>query len=601
MANSAINASLNLIDLDFDSQKQDLINFLKAQSLFKDYDYTGSNLNVFLDVLAYNATKAAFFWNMSISEAYIDSAQLKASVLSIAKALNYTARSYKSAAAHVTVSFQASGESQPYIIQKGQSFSALVKNNSYMFTIPETIIVSSQDNNFSFDTDIYEGSYVKDSFIFQPNKPNQLFRLSNQNVDTDSITVTVKEDNKLNGDSYSKQTTLLDLSFSSKVYFLQASEDGYYEILFGDNVLGQRPKDNALIEIDYRLSSGSLPNGASKFQCNFDPTGSFSELLSNVQTVTNANADGGDSSEGIESIRYNAPRHFQAQERCVIPQDYEIALKEAFPEINTVSAIGGEDRTPPQFGFVFIAVDIKDVDGFPDSKKQQYYDFIRKRSAFTPVLIDPQFTYFDIESVVRYNVNLTTSTQNTIKTLVINNIANYNINNLNDFAVILRGQPFESFISESDASILSNITNVRVYKKLNPQLTVQSSFVLNFGIALKNDAPAEALKYSTNDTHTVESDLFRYQGVNVMIVDDNAGNIRLVQPSGDSFTTLFNCGSVNYATGQIILSNLQVDSYDGSALKIFATPSDRDIQIPKDTIGQIELNQINVTVQALQE
>lgn len=601
MANSAINASLNLIDLDFDNQKQDLINFLKAQEIFKDYDYTGSNLNVFLDTLAYNTLKNAFFYNMTIAEGYIDSAQLKTSIMSIAKALNYTPRSSKSAKSHVTVSFQATGETQPYIIQKGQSFSTLVKNNSYMFTLPETIIVSSVDNNFSFESDVYEGIYIKDSFIFMPNQENQRFRLSNKNVDTDSMTVTVKEDNKLIGDSYSLQQTLLDLDFNSKVYFLQASEDGSYEIIFGDNVLGKQPKDNAVIEIDYRVSSGTLPNGAARFTLNFDPTGPTSELMSNPTVVTNETALGGDDPESVESIRYNAPRHFQRQERCVIPQDYETALKEAFPEVNAVSAIGGEDQVPPQYGFIFIAVDIKNVDGFPDSKKQQYFDFIRKRSALTPVFIDPNFTYFDINSIVRYNVNVTTATQNTLKTLVINNIANYNINQLNDFGVILRYSPFCNVIDESDPSIISNLTDVRIYKKLNPTLSKKSTFVLNFDLRLKNDAPAEALRYSTNDAHTIESDIFKYQGVNCVLNDDNAGNIRLVQLGNDSFSTLFNIGSVNYATGEVILNNLQVDAYSGDALKIYATPFDRDIAIPKDTIGQIELNQISVTVEAISE
>jgi hypothetical protein len=601
MANSSINASLNLIDLDFDTQKQDLINFLKSQELFKDYDYTGANLNVLLDLLVYNMLKDAFYYNMTVTEGYIGAAQIKTSLTSISKALNYTPRSYKSARANVTVNFTADGTNQPYIIQKGQSFSTLVKNNSYMFSIPETIVVSSVDNNYSFTTDIYEGTYKRDSFIYQPNNRYQRFRLSNQNVDVESITVTVKEDNKLVGDAYTYKSTLLDLNYASKVYFLQCSEDGYYEILFGDGVLGYAPKDNSTIEIDYRISSGSVPNGSQSFMLNFDPTGQFNELTSPYTVITNEIASGGDVAESNESIRFNAPRHFQRQERCVVPPDYESALQEEFPEINAVAAIGGQDMDPPQFGFVFIAVDIKDVDGFPDSKKQQYFNFIRKQSALTPVFIDPDFTYFDVETVVRYNVNVTTSSPNTIKTLVINQIANYNLYNLNDFGVILRGQPFETFISQADPSIISNVTTTRVYKKLNPTLSTPQTFVLNFGMALLDNSPPEALKYTSQDIHTITSDVFKYRGVNCVLNDDSDGNIRLVQLNDSNFTTLFNIGTIDYESGIATINNLQVDSYNGNGLKIFATPADRDIQIPKLTIGQIELNQIGVTVQALQE
>lgn len=593
-------SSIDYTGLDFDTAKADLIKFLKSQDQFKDYDFTGSNMNVLIDILAYNYNKTAFLYNMNISESFIDSAQLRDSLCSISKPLNYLPRSTKSAKAIINVKFTATGEHQPYIIQKGQSFSTIVKNDSYIFSIPETLIVSSVDNNFEFETEIYEGTYVKDSYIYQPDEEVQFFRLKNKNVDIDSITVTVTEDNKLIGDKYFLQRSLLDLNYNSKVYFMQSSE-GFYEILFGDNVLGRKPKDNAVITIDYRLAKGDAPNGAQKFTANFEPTGQFGELTSNPIITTISAALGGDQPESNESIRYYAPRHFQRQERTVIPQDYEDALKEEFPEVNAVSAIGGEDMNPPQFGFIFIAVDIKNVDGFPDAKKKEYYDFIRKRSSLSPVFIEPQFTYFAIKSKVRYNVNLTTAKQNTIKTLVINQIANYNLNELNDFGVILRYSPFCNIIDEADASIISDVTEVKLYKKLTPSLATPTDFVLNFGVALKNDSPIEALKYTTQDSHTITSDVFRYQGISCVLADDNAGTIRLVQLADQSFTTLFNVGSVNYATGEVILNKLRVDLYDGDALKLYATTADKDIVIPKDTIGQIELNQIDVTIEALQE
>ena len=600
MANTTqIKTSLDLVSLDFDTQKQSLVSFLKGQELFKDYDFTGSNFNVLLDILTYNTLKNAFFLNMNMSESFIDSAQLRDSILSHAKALNYTPRSAKSARATVKVDFEATSDNQPYVIQKGQSFSTIVKNSSYVFSIPETLIVSSSNNTFSFETDIYEGIYLKDTYVFTGTLDNERFRITNRNVDTSSITVTVYEDNSLNGERYTKTDTLLDLTDSSKVYFLQASEKGFYEIVFGDNITGYQPKLNSTIVIDYRVSSFDLPNGAKRFFLNFDPTGVNAELANTPEVTTITNADGGTEPETNESIRYYAPRHFQMQQRTVIPSDYEIALKSAFPEINAVSAYGGEDADPPQYGSVFIAVDLREVDGFPDSKKDEYATFIRKRSALRPVFIDPQFTYFGVKTIVRYNINTTTSSRSTIKTLVADRIAQYNEEHLNDFGVTLRESQFASFIDGSDTSIISNITDVTLYKKLNPTLGKSSDYQLEFAVELENDGAPEDTSYAVTRKHSVFSDVFTLQGLKVAIEDDNEGTLRLVKIVEDVKTVLYNIGTVDYTKGLVTINKLTIDSYTGSSFKIYVIPSDRDITIAKNTIGAIENDQVNITVEAI--
>ena len=90
------NSTLTVSSLDFDTLKNNFKTFLKSQSQFKDYNFEGSNLNVLLDVLSYNSYLTSFYNNMIASEMFLDSAQLKNSMASHAKALNYVPKSNRS-------------------------------------------------------------------------------------------------------------------------------------------------------------------------------------------------------------------------------------------------------------------------------------------------------------------------------------------------------------------------------------------------------------------------------------------------------------------------------------------------------------------------
>lgn len=596
MANSAL-SSLNLLKLDFEGLKDDLRNFMRNQPEFKDYDFDGAAMSVLLDILVYNTTKNIFFYNMDISESFLDSAQMRDSVLSRAKDLNYTPRSSRSAKARVRVDFTATGESQPYVLTKGSGFASVIKNENFIFTIPDTITISSANTNFSFETDIYEGIYLKDTYVFPLDQENKRFRITNRNVDTNSINVVVFEDNTLVGQKYKRATTLLGLNELSKVYFLQASENGYFEIIFGDNNIGRQPKTNSTVVIDYRISSGTKPNGAKSFVQNFDPTGEVSELTGPITVTTISNAADGAIPESIDSIKYYAPRHFQVQQRAIIPSDYEVILKEEFPEINAVSAYGGEDATPPQFGKIFIAVDLKEIEGFPQSKKEEYRDFIKKHTMLDPVFVEPSFSYFRIDSVVRYNLNITTASPKNISSIVNDRIISYNTSVLNKFGVEFRRSPFVADIDEADLSIISNVTEVTLYKKFNPIIQEFTDAVFDFGIALDHRAHNDIR--DSQDIHTITSTVFTYNGIRCEMKDDGAGNLFIVSFDSGLDKKLAQIGTVDYNTGVLTIQNFYVDDYEGNTIKIYAMPLDEDILIPKDTIAGIEPDEIHLSVEAL--
>lgn len=590
-------SSLNLTSLDFDLLKGSLIDFLKEQEQFRDYDFAGSNMNVLLDLLSHNTQKNLFYLNMNFAETWLDSAQLKDSVLSRAKELNYTPRSVRSAKARLKVSFKATGENQPYIIQKGSAFSTLIKNQSFTFSIPETITVASATDTYEFETDVYEGVYLKDSFIVKPNSLLERYRISNRNVDTTSINVVVFEDGSVVGKTYSLSKSLLDINDKSNVFFLQASENGFYEILFGDGNIGSTPKSGSLIVIDYRISAGPRANGASSFIIGFDPTDPYGELLSNATITVVSNAADGADAETIESIKYYAPRHFQVQERCVIPTDYEIALKNEFPEINACSAIGGEDREPAQFGKVFIAIDLKEIDGLPDTKVQVYKDFIRRRSALTPVFIQPVFTFFEVQTNVKYNINITTNSPNNMKTVIWDAISTYNDDFLNDFGLDFYYSDFVSMIDNVDDSIVSNMTRVNLYKKINPILNDFQDFTLSYGVPLRNDLTAKSERFSINERTAVTSSQVRYNGSGATIMDDSKGILALWKNDNGVWSRLLNIGTVDYDTGVIVINDLKVEDYSDDAIRIYVTARKDDMSLPKDTLAMIEPDQVKITVE----
>lgn len=600
-SNNEVNLSnLDVVDLDYNSIKVSLKNFLKGQSQFKDYNFDGPNMATLIRLLAYNSYLNAFYTNMALNEGHLDSAQLRASILSHAKDLNYLPRSSRSSQARISCSFEATGASGPYTLEKGSTFSAVVKNTSYVFSLPETLTVASSNNTFSFESDIYEGFFVQDSYILE-GTDNERFRVTNKNVDTSSITVTVFENGSTIGNIYNYKQTLLDVDALSKVYFLQSVDDGFYEVLFGDNVLGVRPAIGSTIVIDYRLSNGPVADGATAFGIDFDPTGS-DELITTPVVETLQSSTNGADAETDESVRYYAPRAFQVQERTVVDSDYAIALKTEFPEINVVYAYGGEEANPPRMGKVFISVDISNVDGLPSSKVREYTTFLRERSPFgiDPIFIEPEELYVYLRSKVRYDVTVTSNSPERIRTLVTNAITTYNETNLEDFNATFRDSAMTRAIDFADASIVSSINDVRMYKKLVPDYEVARNYIIDFDVPIiQFNSGSVGTSHSIGVEHAVTSDTFVYRGINVSLEDDGNGNMRLIQRRNNIDVEVARVGTVDYATGEINLTNLNIQSFSGTDLRIFAYPADKDITSSKNTILKIEQSGMQIEVEQL--
>jgi len=587
------NSSRDLTTLDFDSIKNNLKEYLKSQDTFQDYDFDASNINVLLDVLAYNTNINAFYLNMISNEMFLDSALLRDSIVSHAKELNYLPRSFRSAVADVDITVTNPNIST-LTIPRGTSFTGSAGNRDFTFVTAENINVGGSDGVFDArNILIYEGDYTQDSYVVDYENPVK-YEITNKTVDTNSIIVSVIEDNGENVLSYKASETLFDLTSQSQVYFIQPSVNETYEIVFGDGVIGRRPKDRSIVVIEYRACNGELPNGLS----NFVSDGDIGET-SNIIVTTNSPASGGAIPESITSIKQNAPRSFTTQERVVTTDDYETLLKTNFSEVNAVSAYGGEDAVPPQFGKVIIAVDLKTTNELPPSRRTAYRNFIKPRSPLSidPVFVSPDFTFVQVNTNVKYNINETSLSQSDIGSIVASSIQNFNVVNLNGFNKTLFYSNLVSSIDGSQAAIVSNDTELFAVKLFEPFVGQSRNYDIDFGMSLNDIIGQLAETRPNNEISVLRSTPFFFNGVECFLEDDGNGLMRIMTNQQEARSLIRETGTVDYQSGLVKLENFRPQSIIGEQIELRARTLERDITSQRRTILSIRDVDINVNVE----
>lgn len=591
------NTSISLVDLDFGQIKQNLKNYLSSQETFKDYNFEGSNMSILLDVLSYNTFQNAFYLNMISSEMFLDTAQTDASIISHVKELNYVPRSFGSASAELNITITpAASNVEAVIIDKGQEFIGSIGSNSYTFVTDESVIISNGVNGVFVANNItvYEGQYGTESFVYTSN--TDTFTISNKTVDMSSLIVVSLGDDGSNTVTWQKKDNLIDVDANTYAYFVQPAINGSYEIKFGDGVFGVEPQLGSTIILEYRVCAGELANGTRNIKAS-----SVIDGHANVQVNVASSAAGGRINESIESIRHYAPKQYQTQDRAVTASDYEILLKRQFSEIQAISAYGGELATPAQYGKVFIAVDLVNADGIPDRKKQEFLAWIAPRSPVTiePVFIDPEFTFLDVEATVKYNLNVTTLAPNDIESRVYGTVQQYNADNLQDFNTGIRYSNLLSLIDDTHESIVSSALTIKPYKRFTPQTGESVELNFSFDAPLVDDLPAIATQHAGELQHVISSTPITKSGRKCNIEDDGAGNIRVVTLEGNIHTELEKIGTVNYDTGEVSITNLNIESYDGNFIKIYARLRENDFSVSKNYILEIKNEDIRVDATAI--
>ena len=589
----AANGFINTSQLDLAAYKTSLKNYLSSQQQFRDYDFEGSNLSVLLDVLAYNTYQNAVYLNMIGSEMFLDTAQLRDSIVSHAKELNYVPRSRSSSRIKLRVQVNSpAGNPDTVVLPSGFAVNGRTTNNQdiYLF-VTDSPVVLTRASNYTADVDFYQGTSVVEAF----DAGNALLR--SQDIDASSIGVFVKP-NASSPDTveWRRADSLFGLTGSDEVYFLQGAEDFRYEITFGNGVVGKSLESTNLIIVTYRETVGELANGIRVFSA-ADTVNGASVSLSLINATDKS--EGGSFEESDESIRFNATRYFQTQERAITTSDFVTLIKANFPSLRTVIAYGGEEATPPRFGKVLISAIPFEGTTISDPLKERIREFAKSRTTLSidPLVVDPDYLYVEVDTVVKYSISRTTKTQDEIATIVRQAITDYANDNLREFGSDVRFSKLVSDIDESDVSILSNQTDLRVSKRISPVGGVPFSVSFSFENQLLSDYVGR--NYIDEDP-VVFSTPFVFRGTQVYIQDNGLG---VLQIRGNTIDTL-NIGTVNYATGAISINPITIDdcrcpsdkSFEGNFIKIFAKLQNDDIETTTNKVLAIEQDDIAVSV-----
>ena len=592
-------SKLDISTLDFDQVKANLKTFLGQQDEFRDYDFEGSGMSVLLDVLAYNTHYLGYNANMLANEMFLDSADLRSSVVSKAKAVGYTPTSSVSSRAIIDVVVNsASGAS--LTLSAGTKFTTTVNEQSYAFVNKADVTITPTDGVYKFSNlEIREGSYLNYKYTASTSDLEQRFIIPNDSVDTTSLTVKVQtssSDSTTN--TYSLATGLTGLDPSSQVYFLQEVENGRFEVYFGDGVLGKAIADGNIVIFDYITCNRSLPNGASTFTLS-GTIGGFS----NTTITTILNATDGSNPESIASIKYNAPRDYASQDRAVTAEDYKVLVKSLYANAQAVQVYGGEDAEVPSYGKVFISVKAKSGSNLTVATKNSIVQSLKQYAVASvrPEIIDPETTFIRLTTDFKYDSDKTTKDVSTLRTNIRNQISIYNQNNLQNFTGIFRYSKLLEAINDADSSILSNITTVKMFKTITPTLSEGLKYTVSFNNAFYNphsghNASGGGVISSTGFKISNDSSANEH-----FLDDDGAGNLRVYYLSGTTRVyTSSTFGTVNYTTGQVVLTSANITSIsnvDGATstiIRVFAIPSSNDIVPVRNQI--LEIDTSNSTV-----
>ena len=458
------NSALLLTVPDYSNIRGSFVGFLKNQKQFADYNFEGSNISVIIDLLAYNTYQNAFLTNMVATEMFLDTALLPSSVISRAKELGYTPRSVTSSSATLNVQIFPNDNPGVITIPSGTPFSTSIGNQSFNFYTESSYVISQSNGIYIAPAvNVYEGFPIQDVFTVNTFSTNQTFNLSNANVDINTVQVYVTE----NGPEaeYIYTSTIVGLTSTSNSFFIQQDFSGNYQIEFGDGVTGYNPGPMAAIRVTYKACAADAPNGANNF-VNSTTIAGYSNVVVSVVTASL----GGAPAESISSIKYYAPLKSQTLNRAVVETDYEILLRDQFPEITAIHAFGGQDMNPPQYGQVVIVVALAGItNGLPAIKVNQYTNFIKAKNLtlITPIFIAPTYISIRLNSTVYYDYTQTSLSSSDVEAAVLSAIQNYNKANLSDFDTVLRYSKLGTAIDNALPAINSNDTTLTMSSALN--------------------------------------------------------------------------------------------------------------------------------------
>ena len=593
---------LDISELDFENIKSSLKRFLSNQTQFKDYDFEGSSMAVLLDLLAYNTHYLAYNANFVANEMFMDTAQLRSSVASLAKLVGYTPNSARAPIADLKLVINdATGST--VTIPAGTKFSSSIDGLTYTFVTVGDHVVQPVDGVYTAQSlNVYEGTYVSYNYTFDSTDIDQRFLIPSDRADSTTIKVAVQNSaSDVTTATYTKATSITELNGDSKVYFLQEAEDGQYEIYFGDGVIGKKLDDGNIISISYVVTNKTEANGATSFSL----SGSISGFT-DVTITVNSSAQGGAEPESLQSIKTSSANFYASQDRAVTVEDYKSKTKQLYANVQSVSAWGGEDNDVPFYGRVYISILPTSGSNLTESTKSRIITDLKKYSvaSVTPVIVDPEITNIILRSSIKFDAGATTKVADAIKSDVITTITNYNANTLQSFDNMFRHSKVIGLIDDTDESILSNVTTVQLRKSFTPTIGSSQKYSIAFSNALYNPHSGHA----SDGGGILSSSGFKIDGntTDVFYLDDDGnGNVRRYKMDG-SARSYANAtqGTIDYSSGLVEVNSLNVSNIENirgaasTVIEITVKPNSNDIVPIRNQVLEIDVANSSVTVEA---
>jgi hypothetical protein len=586
--------NLNVTELDFTAIKENLINYFKNSATFSDWNYDGAGLNILLDALAYNTHYNAVMAHMGVSESFIDSAQLRSSVVSLAKLLGYTPRSFVAPTATIDISFTAKDTNSPntVVLPKGTPFSSIINDRKFVFVTPdEHVLVKSSGRYEKSNISVKQGSYQTKRFQVNNLRENEsvVYEIDDANIDLSSLIVKVFSSTTASAaDIYNQIEDITGIDENSPIYFISENTDSNYQISFGDDVFGKRPTNLSVIEVSYMITEGPAANGANSFvYADALPSG----IIRAPVVTTVSIAAGGNDKETIESIRYNAPLSFTTQNRAVTADDYKNLIFKNFSEAQTISVWGGEDNDPPVYGKVFISIKPEGANTLSELQAQNILAYLqgKKVLSITPELVDPEYLRLTLDVFFKYNRNLITQNLGQLESAIRGVVDEYNNTRLQAFDGIFRYSSMTSAIDSYHPSILNSHVRVFVTKSvtLDPARVERKN--IDFATRLIPD-DGEVIVSCTS---------FKSEGLDVFlgdeeVVGDDANRRVYSYYFKNSVKTKLNVnvGTLNIETGLLQLNEIFPDELSEVTLDLM--PASNDIAPKRNQLLQIDMNRLFV-------
>tara|TARA_B100000963_G_scaffold324810_1_gene310604 strand:+ start:692 stop:2575 length:1884 start_codon:yes stop_codon:yes gene_type:complete len=589
-------------NLDFNTLRAQIKDYLRSNSNFTGFDFEGSNFSILIDTLAYNSYITAYNTNMAVNESFIDSAVLRENVVSLARNIGYVPRSTKSAVAQISFTVNTAGLNASSVrLNAGIVALGSIQGGNFIFSIPESISISPSSSGIaSFNNiSIFEGTYLTKTFEVDSSQTNQRFILPNQNIDTSSIRVQVSE----NGQSlaYNQFTNIFDVDSTSRLFLVQEVSDERYQIMFGDNILGRKPKNGAIITVSYITTNGKDGNNASNFSFSgrltyFD--GGTKQIRSNISTISTLQpSENGDSIESIDNIKYLAPRVYASQYRAVTPNDYTSLIPFLYPNVESVTAYGGEELDPPEFGKVYITVKPKNGEFLSAVTKDSIKNDLKKYTVagIKQEFLDLMYLYVEYNTTVSYDTGFISDKLN-LQSRIASAIETYGKSaDINSFGGRLKYSKLLSVIDGVDTGITSNITTIVMRRNLVPLFNQLATYEVCYGNQFHADLEGFNVRSSAFKISGVDGDLYLTDFPNS---DQATGTVKFFNIKNGIINYVNqNAGTIDYLKGEINLFPVTFTSSNlNNRIEIEVTPESNDIvakenlYIVLDTKGNSKLN-----------